>query len=118
MLVISEKARVSPLADLEDSVRGSRIVIEDGVIVAIGEGRAPADETARRLTGAGLLATPGLVNCHHHLYQWSTRGYAQDEDLFHWLVALYPRWALIDSDVPAAAATSTKRRGRVAIPER
>ncbi|HEY8802318.1 MAG TPA: DapH/DapD/GlmU-related protein [Candidatus Dormibacteraeota bacterium] len=33
MLVISEKARVSPLADLEDSVRGSRIVIEDGVLI-------------------------------------------------------------------------------------
>jgi 8-oxoguanine deaminase len=82
------------------------IVIENGVIVAIGEGRAPADETARRIPGEGLIATPGLVNCHHHLYQWATRGYAQDEDLFHWLVTLYPRWALIDHDVQAAAATA------------
>ncbi len=82
------------------------IVVEDGVIAAIGEGPAPAGETGRRIEGGGLLATPGLVNCHHHLYQWATRGYAQDEDLFHWLVALYPRWALVDQDVQAAAATA------------
>jgi len=31
MLVISDKARISKLADIEDSVRGTRIVIEDGV---------------------------------------------------------------------------------------
>ena len=28
----------------------------------------------RRIDGRGHLATPGLVNCHHHLYQWATRG--------------------------------------------
>jgi acetyltransferase-like isoleucine patch superfamily enzyme len=33
MLVISERAQISPLADIEDSVRGSRIVIEDGVVI-------------------------------------------------------------------------------------
>ena len=27
-----------------------------------------------RSTARGCLATPGLVNCHHHLYQWATRG--------------------------------------------
>ena len=31
MLIISEQASVSRLADIEDSVRGTRIVIEDGV---------------------------------------------------------------------------------------
>jgi cytosine/adenosine deaminase-related metal-dependent hydrolase len=82
------------------------IVIDDGVIAAIGEGRVRAHETGHRIEGEGLLATPGLVNCHHHLYQWATRGYAQNEDLFHWLVALYPRWALVDGDVQAAAANA------------
>jgi virginiamycin A acetyltransferase len=33
MLIISQKATVSPLADIEDSVRGSRITIEDGVMI-------------------------------------------------------------------------------------
>ncbi len=33
MLKISPNARISPLADIEDSVRGSKIVIEDGVVI-------------------------------------------------------------------------------------
>ena len=31
--MISPNARISPLADIEDSVRGSKIVIEDGVVI-------------------------------------------------------------------------------------
>jgi acetyltransferase-like isoleucine patch superfamily enzyme len=33
MLIISDKAQVSQLADIEDSVRGSKIVIEDHAVV-------------------------------------------------------------------------------------
>ena len=33
MIVIAPGARVSPLADIEDSIRGSKITIEDGAIV-------------------------------------------------------------------------------------
>ena len=38
---------------------------------------APAPARPRRRpasTRSGLLVTPGLVNTHHHLYQWITRG--------------------------------------------
>jgi cytosine/adenosine deaminase-related metal-dependent hydrolase len=44
------------------------------------------------------------VNCHHHLYQWATRGLAQQATLFEWLVELYPIWALIDEEIERAAA--------------
>lgn len=40
------------------------LVIEEGVISAVGEGRAPQVEGARRVDASGCLATPGLVNCH------------------------------------------------------
>ena len=83
--------------------RDGHIVIEDDRIVAVGEGPAPAGE-ARRIDGRGCLATPGLVNCHHHLYQWATRGLAQQATLFEWLVELYPVWAHIDDEVESAAA--------------
>jgi len=33
MLIISNKARISSLADIEDSVRGSRIQIDEGVVI-------------------------------------------------------------------------------------
>jgi cytosine/adenosine deaminase-related metal-dependent hydrolase len=56
--------------------------------------------------GSGCLATPGLVNSHHHLYQWIFRGLAQDATLFEWLVELYPRWARIDEPAVYAAASA------------
>jgi cytosine/adenosine deaminase-related metal-dependent hydrolase len=80
------------------------LVLEDGVIAAVGAGPAPRAEGDHRIDGEGLLATPGLVNCHHHLYQWATRGFAQDSILFDWLVALYPTWGHVDADVEAAAS--------------
>jgi cytosine/adenosine deaminase-related metal-dependent hydrolase len=82
------------------------LVVEGNRLVAVGAGPAPEEHLrgARRVDGAGCLATPGLVNCHHHLYQWATRGLAQDSTLFEWLVELYPIWARIDEDVVRAAA--------------
>jgi cytosine/adenosine deaminase-related metal-dependent hydrolase len=80
------------------------IVLEDDRILAVGEGPAPEEHAETRIDGRGLLATPGLVNCHHHLYQWATRGLAQQATLFEWLAELYPVWALIDEDTCWAAA--------------
>jgi cytosine/adenosine deaminase-related metal-dependent hydrolase len=83
------------------------LVVEDDRIAAVGSGPAPSfddDVPTRRLDARGCLATPGLVNCHHHLYQWATRGLAQEATLFEWLVALYPVWAGIDEEIERAAA--------------
>jgi cytosine/adenosine deaminase-related metal-dependent hydrolase len=84
--------------------RDGHLVIEDDRIVQVGEGRAPDKSEAHRIDGRGHLATPGLVNCHHHLYQWATRGFAQQATLFEWLTELYPVWALIDDEICSAAA--------------
>ena len=44
---------------------------------------------------SGLIATPGLINTHHHFYQNLTRAVpaGQDATLFGWLQAHYPIWA-------------------------
>jgi cytosine/adenosine deaminase-related metal-dependent hydrolase len=77
-------------------------------IIAVGAGPAPraivAD--AERIDAGGCLVTPGLVNTHHHLYQWLTRGLAQDDILFDWLVALYPLWARIDAELVGRGAAA------------
>jgi cytosine/adenosine deaminase-related metal-dependent hydrolase len=72
--------------------RSGHLVISGGRITAVGEGPAPASAAAgaRRVDGAGCLATPGLINTHHHLYQWLTQGRAQQSVLFDWLTELYP----------------------------
>jgi cytosine/adenosine deaminase-related metal-dependent hydrolase len=82
------------------------VVIGQGVITAVGEGQAPHIEGAQRIDGSGCLATPGLINTHHHLYQWATRGYATDHSLFEWLVDLYPVWARIGPAHVAASNTA------------
>ena len=75
-------------------------------IAQIGEGAPPQTllEGAAVIDGRGLLATPGLVNSHHHLYQWATRGFVPDGTLFQWLTGLYPVWAQLDDDITHHAA--------------
>jgi len=83
------------------------VLVDDGRIVAVGPGAAPAavaDTAERVVDGSGCLLTPGLVNTHHHLYQWATRGLAVDETLFGWLTRLYPVWAGIDEQTVNVAA--------------
>jgi cytosine/adenosine deaminase-related metal-dependent hydrolase len=81
------------------------VAIEGTRISAVGNGSAPEEyRDALRIDGSGCLATPGLVNCHHHLYQWATRGLAQQATLFEWLVELYPIWAHIDAEIEHSAA--------------
>jgi len=83
--------------------RDGHIVTGGNRITAVGRGPAPGGE-GPRIDGSGCLATPGLINCHHHLYQWATRGHAQQATLFEWLVELYPTWARIDERVERIAA--------------
>ena len=64
----------------------------------------PGDEVVRV---DGDIVTAGLVNTHHHFYQWMTRGWAFDCTLFGWLTTLYPVWArLTPEDVEAASAVA------------
>jgi len=79
-----------------------------------GAGPLPVPDSlagARQLDASGCLATPGLINTHHHLYQWATRGRAVDSTLFDWLTELYPVWAGIDEQIVCAAATAALREG-------
>ena len=78
------------------------LLVEDGVVRAVGAGAAP--EADERITLDGAVVTPGLVNTHHHLYQTLTRARAQEADLFTWLQTLYPVWAEIDAESEYAAA--------------
>ncbi|MBW8484360.1 8-oxoguanine deaminase [Actinomadura parmotrematis] len=88
---------------------GGHIVVTGDRITAVGAGPAPAvegAEGAERIDGTGCLATPGLVNTHHHLYQWASQGYAPDHTLFEWLTTLYRPWAKMDAEVVAGAASA------------
>ncbi len=105
MTTIIEGAHVATVDAVGTEHPSGYVVIDGTRIVEVGEGSAPQQfRDATRIDGSGHLLTPGLINTHHHLYQWLTRGIAQDSILFDWLVALYPSWSLIDADLVRAGA--------------
>lgn len=69
----------------------------NGEIRCIGQEAPAADEI---LDAAGMAAYPGLINSHHHLYQYFTRNIpqVQELELFPWLKALYTIWQYINED--------------------
>jgi len=97
-------ARLVATMDAEErEIEGGWLALKGGRIAGVGPPGAEPP-AARRLDASGCLVTPGLINCHHHLYQWATRGHAQQATLFEWLVELYPTWARIDERVERIAA--------------
>jgi cytosine/adenosine deaminase-related metal-dependent hydrolase len=104
MTVIIENAYLAPVAGAE--IPDGHLVIEGDRITAIGPGPAPYVAEAERIDGRGCLVTPGLVNTHHHLYQWASQGLAKDDTLFDWLVTLYRPWARMDAEVVSGAAAA------------
>jgi len=96
-------------------LRGARwpgdVAIEGGRIAAVGSVPAEPDDDVVRVDGD--MITAGLVNTHHHFFQWMTRGWAFDCTLFGWLTTLYPVWAkLTPEDVEVA---STVAMGELAL---
>jgi cytosine/adenosine deaminase-related metal-dependent hydrolase len=87
-------------------LRGARwpgdVAVRDGLIEAVGTVGAEPGDTVLRCDGD--IVTAGLVNTHHHLYQWMTRGRAVGCDLFAWLQTLYPVWARLGTEDVAVAA--------------
>jgi cytosine/adenosine deaminase-related metal-dependent hydrolase len=90
-------------------LRGARwpgdVAMADGRIAAVGS--IPPEDGDDVVRVDGDIVTAGLVNTHHHFYQWMTRGWACDCTLFDWLSTLYPVWAqLSPADVEAASAVA------------
>lgn len=98
-------------ADVLVTMDGGRREIADGAVViegndilavgTTGELRARYGRDADRIIDArGTVVLPGLVNCHHHLYQTLTRALCTGRglELFDWLKFLYGVWAGLDSE--------------------
>ncbi|MET0422724.1 MAG: 8-oxoguanine deaminase [Actinoplanes sp.] len=105
-MILIENVAVATVDATDTYYADGHVVIgDDGRIVAVGPGHAGRyHRSVRRIDGTGCLVTPGLVNTHHHLYQWATRGLALDDTLFGWLTTLYPIWSRLDAEIVGAAA--------------
>src|SRR5699024_3666660 len=102
-ITVLEHAAIATVDEQETEYTDGHVVVEDGRISRVGHGPAPVTAD-HRIDASGCLVTPALVNTHHHLYQWATRGVAPDATLFEWLRTLYPVWGRFDADTTYAAA--------------
>lgn len=106
-LVVHDARLIATVDDERREIPGGWIAVTDGVITGIGGATDTVPDTDHRLSAAGCLVTPGLINTHHHLFQNLTRAWAPmtDRSLFGWLESLYPTWtANIDEESMYTAA--------------
>src|SRR2546429_2909888 len=104
MILLDGCRVIARMDDAGTGLENGSLLIDGGVISWVGTGRPPVREQPEVVDGRGLVALPGLINTHHHLYQTLTRVRAQEGGLFDWLRELYPVWATIDADWERTAA--------------
>ena len=96
--ILIRNATVITLNSFREIIRDGGIAVEGGRIVAVGpsaeiESGYRADET---IDGKGMVAIPGLINAHTHIYQDLLRGLGDDMALMEWLgKMLFPNNAAV-----------------------
>ena len=83
---------------------GACIGITDGKISVISK-TVPAEKPATIIDGTGMVAIPGLINCHTHLATASLRSYMDDLGTREALEAQLKKEAKMDSRAAKAAAS-------------
>ena len=83
---------------------GAFIGVKDGKIAYIGK-TAPETTPATIVDGTGMVAIPGLINCHTHLATTALRSCFDDLSARENLEALLQKEAKMDSRIAKAAAT-------------
>ena len=96
--------------DAREEIRDGAVLIEDRRIRWVGASDsldAQSADGAEVIDARCCVVLPGLINCHHHLYQTLTRGIGTGRGLalFDWLKFFYPIWAEL---TPEAVQVSAK----------
>ena len=83
--------------DRDSILHHVNVYCENGVIRDTGNQEHQADTV---IDASRMWMYPGLINTHHHLYQYFTRNMpqVQNMELFDWLKTLYEIWKRIDED--------------------
>jgi cytosine/adenosine deaminase-related metal-dependent hydrolase len=106
-LLLKNADVLATMNDNRQEIKDGALLVEDNQILWLGPTAEAADWLAanrpdlarvgvdKTIDAAGCVVLPGLVNCHHHLYQSLTRaiGTGTGKILFDWLKFLYPIWA-------------------------
>ena len=106
-LLIKNADLVITMDEKRQRIQDGGIFVRDNVIEAIDKTDRLPKEADEIIDASGMALLPGLINTHHHFYQTLTRAVpgSQDEELFDWLVRLYPIWGELTDE---AIYTSTQ----------
>ena len=103
-LLIKNISNLITCNDEDKEYKNAFIYSENGIIKDIGEMSFIKDEynsASKIIDASNTVVYPGLINCHHHLYQTLSRNLpeTQNMELFEWLDYLFKIWEKIDDDV-------------------
>ena len=105
--ILIKNGSIVTVNDSDQVYKIGYVYIEDDLIMAVGEGDAPAQyNDANKIIDASLMAVmPGMINAHTHLFQTFIRGLADDKPLLDWLkAAIWPvAQALTEEEAYVAA---------------
>ena len=81
--------------DSRTELRNCSLLIQNGLIEAIGETAELGPPADTVVDASQHVVVPGLINTHHHMYQSLTKAIpsVQNAELFSWLQGLYPIWS-------------------------
>ena len=96
-LLIRNVGHVLTMDSERRELRDTSILVEGGRITAIGPDLSVAEQI---IDASACIATPGLINTHHHLFQNLTRVVpeAADASLFNWLQRNYRIWRHLEPE--------------------
>lgn len=107
-LLIERAAVLVTMDEARREIADGAVYVRDNVIEKAGGtnelrrwiAEDPSRAPSQTIDASGCVVLPGLINCHHHLYQTLTRaiGTGPGLVLFDWLKALYPVWAELDAE--------------------
>jgi 8-oxoguanine deaminase len=113
LLLIDHADVLVTMDDERREIRDGALLIRDNVIEMLDTSaelhqqlQTMGLQADKRIDASGCIVIPGLVNCHHHLYQTLTRsiGTAEGKSLFDWLTTLYPIWGQMDAEAVYVSA--------------
>ncbi len=99
-LLLKNISTIYTFNNREEVLNHADIYISGGVIQSINSPAVPQNDDCTVIDCTGLVALPGFVNTHHHLYQTLFRGIreVQEKPLFPWLKGLYQFWQHITEE--------------------
>jgi 8-oxoguanine deaminase len=117
-LLVRDADVLVTMNEQRNEIKQGALLVEDNQVIWVGAS-ADADRwlheqrpdleragLTRVINARGCVVMPGMVNCHHHLYQTLTRtiGTERGMVLFDWLKFLYPVWAELTPEAVQVSA--------------